>query len=69
MTRPVRSAAATIAATSSGLMVGTWTTWASMPSAARRSAASTTRGVCDPVLISVTSAPSRTVTAFPNANR
>ncbi len=41
MTRPVRSAAATIASTSSGLSVGTWTTWASIPSAARSSAAST----------------------------
>ena len=63
ITRPVRSAAATIASTSSGLSVGTWTTWASMPSVARSSAASTTRGVCDPVLNSVTSPPSRTTTA------
>ena len=69
ITRPVRSAAATMASTSRGLSVGTWTTWASMPSAASSAAASTVRGVWAPVLNSVTSRPSRTVTALPNSKR
>ncbi len=67
-TRPVFSAAATIEATSSGLSVGTCRMWALMPSACSASAASTARPSMMPVVMTVTSPPSRTTTAGPILN-
>ena len=64
----VSRAAATTASTSSGLTVGIDSTRAEIPSAASSSAATIARHSTVPLLISVTSSPSRTVTALPGTN-
>ena len=64
----VSRAAATTASVSSGFTVGIDSTRAEIPSSASRSAAASARHSTVPLLIRVTSLPSRTVIALPSWN-